>query len=135
VVSANAGTAAGTGTAVAAVGSSPSANAGTAAGTGTAASVTAGVATYYISPTGSGTAGTYAAPCALSRLAVAGVVQPGDVWVLLDGTYGTLALNGSSGVNDGTAAKPITVRAEHERLARLLGPGNSTVLDVANLAY
>jgi hypothetical protein len=91
--------------------------------------------TYYISPTGSGTVGSLAQPCALSRLATAGVVQPGDTWILLDGTYGTLNLDGSSGVLDGTSSMPVTVRAQNERGAHLIGPGNVSVLRVANLSY
>lgn len=109
--------------------------AGRASATAAASAVGGSGAVYYISPTGGGTVGSITNPCAISRLSTAGVVKPGDTWILLSGTYPPVTLNGSSGVLDGTASQPITIRAASERQARLLGNGSTIVLSLANLSY
>ncbi len=81
--------------------------------------------TYYVSPTGSGTSCTSGSPCAISRIASAGVAQPGDLWILQSGTYSTgISINCDAGVNNGTAGAPITVQAQNERQAFLDTQGN-----------
>lgn len=77
----------------------------------------------FVSPVGSGTSCTSAAPCALSRIAAA--AQPGDTWILKPGTYNgsgsVLFINGRSG----TATQRIRVTAETPGTATLQGDGAS----------
>lgn len=98
----------------------------------------ASAATFYVSTGGSGTTCSNASPCAISRISTSGVAQPGDTWLLKNGTYsGTpaLALNCSSGVNNGTSGSPITVQAENERQAFLSGDGSGSTLSIVNCSW
>lgn len=80
-------------------------------------------ATYYVSPTGSGTTCDNGSPCAISRIAVA--AQPGDIWMLKNGTYSAsgsvLFINGLSG----TSGAHIRVTAENPGQATLQGDGSA----------
>ena len=51
-------------------------------------------------------------------------LQPGDTLLLQDGTYGPVTIDCDANASDGTAAAPITLRAEHERQAFIAGDGN-----------
>jgi len=95
---------------------------------------------YYISPTGSdANAGTrekpwLTLPTAISKL------QPGDTLVLLDGRYRqgtTELLDIRCGVNavNGTAALPITIKADHERAPFLKSDGTAPPVYLEDCAY
>ncbi len=98
-------------------------------------------ANYYLAPygvdTGPGT--TSDSPWKTFNFAIPKLL-PGDTLVLADGTYNNLTSGypdircGASATN-GTAAQPITVKAENERLAFLQGTGNENVLFITNCAY
>ncbi len=96
--------------------------------------------TYYIAPTGKDTnAGTAQAPWKTFAFAIS-KLQAGDALVVLDGTYdatvtGYLNVDCSGGAKNGTAAKPITVRAANERAAFLLGNGSGRPILLQNCAY
>lgn len=96
---------------------------------------------FYLSPTGDD-----ANPCSVgARCAtIAGVLAkatfgPGDAIVLGDGTYADPDINVDCSANpqklNGTAASPITVRAEHERQAHLTSTKGQSVLVMRNCAY
>ena len=88
---------------------------------GTAPAASSGV-TYYVAPAGSDAGpGTSAAPFATLQKGV-DAAGPGDTVVVRDGSYGPTGGAGSMGVTinkAGTAAAPITLRAEHDGAAIL----------------
>ena len=96
-------------------------------------------ATFYVSPAGSGTTCSSASPCAISRLAASADPRPdpGETWLLKDGTYTNpgVLIDCASGSLNGTAAQPITVKAENERQAFISGDGITTPLILTNCAY
>jgi hypothetical protein len=95
---------------------------------------------YYISPTGSDVgAGTRDEPWLTFASAVS-KLQPGDTLVLLDGRYrltdsGMLQVRCGVNAVSGTAVLPITVRADHERMAFLKSDGTTPPLFVNGCAY
>ncbi len=104
---------------------------------------TSRAATYYLAPNGSDSNSGASPQTAWSTFAHAlPVLQPGDSLVLVNGTYsafaggsGALSVDCSAGMSNGTAAQPITVRAESERGALLQGDGKSHVIHLSNCAY
>lgn len=69
-------------------------------------------------------------------------LEPGDTLVLLDGTYtrettGLPRIDCGAGGNarSGTAERPITIRAEHERRAFLSSDGQAAGLEMTNCAW
>ena len=96
---------------------------------------------FYISPAGddeaSGTSrftafGSFSR--AVSRL------QPGDVLVVLDGTYtrestGLPRIDCANNAESGTAAQPITIRAENERRAFLSSDGHQAGFEMSNCRW
>jgi hypothetical protein len=102
--------------------------------------------TFYLSPNGSDTnSGTStSAPWKTFRrvLREDKVLQPGDQLVLLNGTYtrgttGVPTIDCSAGgtANHGTATKPITIRAQNERQARLQSDGAAPALLMTDCRY
>jgi hypothetical protein len=95
---------------------------------------------YYISPTGSdASAGTRDAPWLTFASAVS-KLEPGDTLVLLDGRYlpaasGMLHVRCGVDAVSGTAELPITVKADHERMAFLKSDGTTPPLFVNGCAY
>jgi Right handed beta helix region len=95
---------------------------------------------YYLSPNGADTnAGTREKPWLTIPTAISKLL-PGDTLVLLDGRYRpttTGLLDIRCGVNavDGTAAQPITVRADHERMPFLKSDGTSPPLHVQSCSF
>lgn len=98
--------------------------------------------TYYISPTGSNSnSGTSSgAPWLTFDFAIP-KLRPGDVLLLEDGTYnpkvtGWANINCSTGgAANGTAAAPITVKAQHERQAFLQGDGSVPTLTIVGCGW
>src|SRR5262245_38290764 len=97
-------------------------------------------ATYYMSPAG---ADSHPGTSDASPWKTFGYALPrlraGDVLLLMDGTYtkettGLPYMNCAGGTASGTAAQPITFKAQHERKALLQGSGNN-VLQLDNCAY
>src|SRR5690348_6485670 len=85
--------------------------------------------TFYVSPTGGGTTCSAGSPCALSRIGVAGVAQPGDIWRLQNGTYSSgVTMDCSAGVNNGAPGNEILVTADNERQAVLSTGGHRGIL-------
>ncbi|HWP93735.1 MAG TPA: DNRLRE domain-containing protein [Thermodesulfobacteriota bacterium] len=85
---------------------------------------------FYISPNGSDSnSGTSASsPFKTFSFAISQLL-PGDTLILLDGTYdgsnsGYLNINCTTNAKNGTATKPITVKAQNERKAFLDGDGS-----------
>jgi len=98
-------------------------------------------ATYYLSPTGNNAAaGTSAAmPWKTFAFAIP-KLRPGDTLTLLNGTYnnsnsGLPSIDCTRGASNGTASRPITVRALTERQAFLQSNGSVTGFSIANCAY
>jgi hypothetical protein len=98
---------------------------------------------FYLSPTGDdGNPGTRERPWRKFAFALP-LLSPGATLVLLDGTYdgGTSGYFNArcdvTGTNapDGTAAAPITVRAEHPRAAWLRGDASGPPLYMDNCSY
>jgi hypothetical protein len=113
---------------------------GAGAGGGAGAIMTT-TAIYYISPDGSdGNPGTSpTAPWRTFAHALPALL-PGATLVLLDGTY-TVATSGllqifcgMNGVNNGTPAAPITVRAMNERQAFISGDGDGPPIELSACA-
>jgi hypothetical protein len=96
--------------------------------------------TYYISPTGSdGNPGTREQPWLTFASAVP-KLEPGDTLVLLDGHYrqtstGQLDVRCGTNAVNGTAALPITVKADRERMAFLKSDGTTPPLYVNGCEY
>ena len=115
-----------------------------AGGGGGVATVDAGAlppGTYYISPAGDDTnPGTMALPW-LTFVHALPLLQPGSTLVLLDGTYtnansGLLQVFcGTNGVQNGTDAAPITVRAQTERQAFIKGDGSGAPIELSACSY
>jgi hypothetical protein len=97
-------------------------------------------AVYYMSPTGdNGNPGTQASPWRTFAFAIPRLA-PGDTLILLDGTYdrrttGLPSINCASGARNGTASSPITVTAQTERRAMILGEGWLSTVKVQNCSY
>lgn len=89
-------------------------------------------ADHYISPTGTDSGDCTGSDCRTFAYALAAARMPaGDRLILRNGTYSASAGTGylnvqcGSGVNNGTASLPITVKAENERLAFIQGNGST----------
>ena len=122
--------------------------AGTAGGTGASGGTGAGgdaavlpPGLYYLSPAGNdANPGTMASPW-LTFVHALPLLQPGSTLVLLDGTYtnatsGLLQVFcGTNGVQNGTAAAPITVRAQNERQAFIKGDGSGAPIELSACSY
>ncbi len=93
--------------------------------------------TWYFSPTGSDSAaGTRAEPLLSIGAAAKSLAVPGDVFVLLDGVYPPLTVSCSTDqVPFGTAVRPFTVTADHERQALVQGDGLEPTLQVLGCSY
>ena len=77
----------------------------------------------FVSPSGSGTAGTLAAPCSAATAFASGYAQPGDVIRLRGGTYNiTSAL---TIMCSGTSEFPITIESYENELAVFDGSGGA----------
>ncbi len=100
-------------------------------------------ADYYLAPEGvDANAGTSPQEAWKTFSRALPVLLPGDTLVLTNGTYsafaggsGELAVDCGSGMSNGTATLPITVRAESERGALLQGDGNNDVIEVLNCSF
>src|SRR5262245_51028008 len=64
----------------------------------------------------------------------ASALNPGDTLIITDGTYEPLHIDCSGNARSGNEENPITLRAETERRARLLGDGGD-VLSLINCSY
>jgi len=71
----------------------------------------AGAATFYTSPTGSGTACSEASPCSVSQLL--STLNAGDTGIFKAGTYSNAAHRITISGKSGTPGNPITLRAEN----------------------
>ena len=98
---------------------------------------------YYISPAGSDSNSGTSPSSSWNTFAFAVTkLRPGDQLILLDGTY-TMAGNGrifircdsSGSAQNGTAASPITVKAQNERQAFLNGDGSALTIQVYRCSY
>jgi hypothetical protein len=96
-------------------------------------------ATYYASPSGSGTTCSSGSPCTtstgLNNAGGLGKLQPGDTLILKNGTY-----TGSSGmlfVNniDGNSSQRITIQAETDGSVTLNGQAANVPIDIVDSSY
>jgi hypothetical protein len=97
--------------------------------------------TFYISPTGSDSnSGTSSSsPWKTFAFAIP-QLQPGDTLILMDGTYnasnsGYLNINCATNAPNGTATKPITVKAKNERKAFIQSNGTAAPVSIQNCSY
>jgi hypothetical protein len=97
--------------------------------------------TYYISPTGGGDGSGTTRSAAFSSFSRAvSRLEPGDVLVVLDGTYtrettGLPRIDCESNAQNGTAERPITIRAENERAAFLSSDGYQAGFEMSNCRW
>jgi hypothetical protein len=96
--------------------------------------------TYFLSPNGNNRdSGTEHAPWKTFAFAVRRLV-PGDTLILLDGRYdsattGLLAVDCASGAKHGASSSPITVMAQNERRALIVGDGRLAPVSIQNCSY
>jgi hypothetical protein len=96
--------------------------------------------TYFLSPSGNNrNAGAEEAPWKTFAFAL-GRLVPGDTLVLLDGRYdsettGLLSVDCASGARHGTSPRPITIMAQNERRALIVGDGQSAPVTIQNCSY
>ncbi len=97
--------------------------------------------TYYISPAGDDdNAGTSRSTPLKSFGRAIGRLEPGDLLVVLDGTYtrqttGLPRIHCGSNAESGTSSQPITIRAENERRAFLSSDGYEAGFDMSNCRW
>jgi Right handed beta helix region len=102
---------------------------------------TAWSATYYVSPSGTNTAGACVPggqATSQMRNTIAGGVgcaSPGDTVIVKDGEYGSTFLQCGTNASNGSNGAPITVRAEHERRAWIRGSGADVPLIINYCAW
>jgi len=97
--------------------------------------------TYYISPDGDDNASGTSRSAAFKSFGRAiGRLAPGDLLVVLDGTYtrettGLPRIHCGSNAESGTASQPITIRAENERRAFLSSDGYQAGFEMMNCRW
>jgi hypothetical protein len=98
--------------------------------------------TFYLSPKGDdGGNGSLSQPWkSWARVQKKEVLAPGNTVVLMDGAYptataGSLAIHCGGNAQNGSAAQPVTIRAENERQAFVAGDGSARPIEIRNCSY